>query len=289
MIRRALLYSATFIALSMPAFAEDLPEDPAAPYTYKSAEEVLASASTAEGKGLAIAKEADRRDLGYGDFEVALKMVLRNSQGEESIRENANKTLERPELGVGDKSMIVFDHPRDIKGTALLTFSNILEPDDQWLYLPALKRVKRIASNNKSGSFVGSEFAYEDIASQEVGKYSYKYIKNEPCPNDAAKECFVVERYPLYEDSGYTRQVAWADTKDFQLQKVDFYDRKEAHLKTLTYGDYELYLDRYWRPHEMKMKNVQTGKSTDLIWGEYRFRQGLSDEDFTTAKLKRAR
>ena len=73
--------------------------------------------------------------------------------------------------------------PKDVKGTATLTFTHKVGPDDQWLYLPALKRVKRITSENRSGSFVGSEFAYEDLGSQELEKYSKrKYIKEEPCP-----------------------------------------------------------------------------------------------------------
>ncbi|NIT13503.1 MAG: outer membrane lipoprotein-sorting protein, partial [Candidatus Dadabacteria bacterium] len=99
---------------------------------------------------------------------------------------------------LGDKSITVFDEPRDIEGTALLSHTKILDPDDQWLYLPAVKRVKRISSKNKSGPFVGSEFAYEDLLSQEVDKYNYKWLKDEKCGD---LECHVVERYPLYENS----------------------------------------------------------------------------------------
>ena len=82
------------------------------------------------------------------------------------------RTLEVPDESVGDKSLIIFDSPRDIKGTALLSYAKILDPDDQWLYLPALKRVKRISSVNKSGPFVGSEFAFEDFTALELNKYA---------------------------------------------------------------------------------------------------------------------
>lgn len=252
----------------------------------KTADEVLAGATTPEEQGRAIMVEMDERDFGFGDMEVDLEMTLRNAHGEEIKRSQRNKTLEVADPSLGDKSLIIFDNPRDVKGTAFLTFSKILEPDDQWLYLPSLKRVKRISSKNKSGPFVGSEFAYEDISSQEVDKYSYKYLRKEACGD---MECFVVERYPLYEYSGYTKQVTWIDTAEFRVIKVDFYDRKSELLKTLTYEGYKQYLDQYWRADRFSMKNHQTGKSTDIVWKDYRFRVGLQDSDFTQENLKRVK
>ena len=112
-----------------------------------------AAAETPEARGLAIATEADQRDSGFGDYTSDVKMILRNKQGQESVREIRSSTLEVE--GDGDKSMTIFDKPRDIQGTALLSFTHKEGPDDQWLYLPALKRVKRIASDNKSGPFMG--------------------------------------------------------------------------------------------------------------------------------------
>ena len=138
---------------------------------------LAAVAQTPQEQGLAIAKEADLRDKGFGDSSATMKMILRNRQGDESTREVRVRTLEVD--GDGDKSLSIFDSPADVKGTAFLTFSHILKPDDQWLYLPALKRVKRISSKNKSGPFMGSEFAYEDISSDEVEKYTYKYLRDE--------------------------------------------------------------------------------------------------------------
>lgn len=129
------------------------------------------TAETPEAKGLAIAKEMDLRDIGFQDSRVELTMTLTNRHGETSSRKLRLATLEVPDAATDDKSLTVFDHPRDIAGTAFLSFTKILEPDDQWLYLPAVQRVKRISSANKSGPFVGSEFAYEALVSFEVGKY----------------------------------------------------------------------------------------------------------------------
>jgi len=245
-----------------------------------------ALAETPEEKGLAIAEEADRRDLGFEDSYSELKMVLTNKQGQSSTRELRIQTLEVPAREEGDKSLIVFDHPRDIEGTAFLSFTKILEADDQWLYLPALKRVKRISSANKSGPFVGSEFAYEDMLSQEVDKYDYRWLRDEPC---GELTCFVVERYPLYENSGYARQIAWVDQQEYRVQRVDYYDRKNALLKTLVLSDYNQYLGQYWRAHDWYMENHQTGKTTRLTFDNWEFRIGLDDNDFDPNRLERLR
>lgn len=241
-------------------------------------------AETAEEKGLAIAKEADRRDLGFGDSSNDLKMILRNKYGEASTRIMRNKTLEQEDDG--DKAIIVFDNPRDVKGTAFLSFTHRVGSDDQWLYLPALKRVKRIASSNKSGPFMGSEFAYEDIASQEVEKYTYKYLRDEIMDG---RDHFVIERDPVDPKSGYTRQEVWLDKEEYRPWKIHFYDRKGDLLKTLVFGDYNQYLDKYWRANFWKMDNKQTGKNTELVMSNWKFRNGFKDSEFTKNSLSRTR
>lgn len=244
----------------------------------------LAQAETPEEKGRAIAVEADARDAGFGDSTADLVMILKNRHGQESTRRIRNRTLEVS--GDGDKSLVIFDRPADIKGTAMLTFTHKVGHDDQWLYLPALKRVKRISSANKSGSFMGSEFAYEDLASQEVEKYTDRWLRDEEY---GGQSCFVIERDPVDPRSGYTRQVVWIDQSEYRTLKIDYYDRKNALLKTLTYHGYQQYLGQYWRADEMVVVNHQTGKSSRLMFENYKFRTGLLDKDFTKNSLKRAR
>lgn len=245
-----------------------------------------ASAQTPQEKGRAIAMEMDLRDLGWKDSTTAMTMVLFNAAGQSSTRRLRLKSLEVSAPGFGDKSLTIFDRPRDIEGTAFLSHTKIIEADDQWLYLPALKRVKRISSANKSGPFMGSEFAYEDLLSQEVEKYGYKWLRDEACGD---LECFVFERYPLYENSGYTRQIVWTDKTEYRPMKIEFYDRKESLLKTLVFSDYNQYLGRYWRALILKMENHQTGKSTLLTYESYQFQVGLKEIDFTASRLKRVR
>ncbi len=243
-------------------------------------------AATDEERGFEVAARSDRSDRGFGDSEVEMKMILRNAAGQEATRTLKITTLEIPDEDVGDKSLVVFDSPKDIDGTALLSHAKILDPDNQWLYLPALKRVKRISSANKSGPFVGSEFAFEDFTSLELNKYRYKDLREESVDGTAMD---VIERYPRYEKSGYTRQVAWIDQEIFQIRRVDFYDRKGALLKTLLLEDYREYAGGVWRPHTLRMSNHQTGKSTDLVYSDYTFKIGLRDADFVKGALKRLR
>ena len=250
------------------------------------ADAALPPESEPAARGLAIAEEMDRRDTGWGDATAEMKMVLTNAAGDTSERELKFSMLEITKANEGDWSLMVFDKPRDIEGTALLTHAHVTEPDDQWLYLPAVKRVKRISSSNKSGPFVGSEFAFEDLAAQEVGKFTYLWLRDEAC---GERTCHVVDRTPAYEGSGYTKQTVWIDTTDYLLRKVDYYDRKSALLKFLTVGAYESYLDGIWRPHDLEMINHETNKKTKLIWENYEFGTGLTEKDFSPSSLERAR
>ena len=243
---------------------------------------MTAFAQSPEEKGLEVAMAAKAYDKGFTDFTANMVMTLKNKSGQTSKRLIRIRTLEVE--GDGDKSLSIFDEPADVKGTKMLTYSHGLEPDDQWLYLPALKKVKRISSRNKSGPFMGSTYAFEDLGSQEVEKYTYKYLREEPC---GELTCYVIERYPAYKFSGYTRQVAWIDTEGYRLVRAEFYDRKKSLLKTLTSSNFQQYLGHYWRPGQMDMVNHQNGKSTLLEWTDYRFKTGLGDGDFRSQTLKR--
>ena len=238
----------------------------------------------AEQKGLDIALAAKEKKVGFENFTASQVMVLRNKQGRESRRALRVKVMEVEDDG--DRSLFVFDEPRDVQGTAFLIHSHKEKADDQWLYLPALKRVKRISSANRSGSFMGSEFAYEDMSPPEVERFTYRYLRDEPC---GELTCTVVERFPVDEKSGYSRQVVWQDTEEFRLWKVEYFDRKNAHLKTLTVDGYERYLDRYWQASNMNMVNHLTGKSTVLTWADYQFGTDLAAAEFTQTGLRRAR
>lgn len=248
------------------------------------AKPVWATETEALAKGLEIAQERKRRDMGWQDAEAQMVMLLRNSYGTTSEREMRVMSLEVQDDG--DKSLVVFDTPRDISGTALLTYAHVVGADDQWLYMPALKRVKRIASKNKSGPFVGSDFAYEDMVSFEVNKFTHRFLRTQSIEG---VDYFVVEQVPRDNLSGYTRQVLWLDQEHLRVMRAEFYDKKSALLKVLVLSDYQQHLDHYWRAHRLHMHNVQTGSETTLSVSAMHFKTGLSESSFSQNGLKRIR
>jgi hypothetical protein len=245
----------------------------------------LDALTNAEARGLELFSLADQRASNYVDLTVDLEMVLRGRRGSENRRQLTIKQLEIP--ADGDKFLVTFSAPKAIKGTALLSYSHKNKPDDQWLYLPAIKRVKKIASRNRSGPFLGSEFSFEDLSIQEIEKYRYRYIKDAVLENQA---CFVVERIPVDDTSGYKRHLVWLDEKELNVLRIEYFDKADELLKVLSVSDYQKYGEQFWKASTMLMQNVQTGRSTELLWQSYLFATGLSAErDFSTNSLRRAR
>jgi hypothetical protein len=248
----------------------------------------LPALETPEEKGLRIAQEAKDDDSGYRSTRADAIMVLRDKQNRTSERQFQASTLEGIG-GQGTKSLIVFDHPKDVAGTALLTYAHLQGNDDQWLYLPALKRVKRISAPDQSGSFMSSEFSYEDMVAPELEKFTYKWLRDEPCPGHAQLVCYVFDRYPKSGSSGYSRQTLWMDQLEYRVFRIEYFDRKSSHLKTLTVNDYQQYEGRYWRAIEMLMENHQNGKSTTMSWRNFNFRAQLGENDFSRRALETLR
>ncbi len=245
---------------------------------------IISSAQSSQEKGLEIAKKMKARDIGWGNSQSEMVMTLRTKKGQEIVRQMRNKALEVE--GDGDKALTIFDTPLDVKGTSFLSFSHTVGNDDQWIFLPAVKRVKRIASRNKSGPFLGSEFAFEDLSSFEIEKFSFNFLREEEYNGTTMA---VVEMDPVDKYSGYTKVQAWVDLEHYRPHKLDFYDRRDTLLKTLTISDYKLYKDKYWRADRQSMINHKTGKSTDIEVKNLEFDVGLTDGDFNENRLQRIR
>ena len=244
----------------------------------------ISAQETAEAAGFKISKESRQAQKGFGNFTADLRMVLRSKDGRESEREVSLKVLEMADDG--DRTLFVFNLPRDVRGTAFLVHAHLDTPDDQWLFLPSLNRVKRISSSKQSGSFMGSEFSYEDLGAIEVEKFTHKLLHTEPC---GELECTVVERIPIDTDSGYSRQLVWIDSQDLRTMQVQYFNRGGQHLKTLVAEGFEKHLDQFWRASTLTMTNHLTGKGTVLHWSEYDFGTDLDEGDFTQTALRRAR
>jgi len=228
-----------------------------------------------------VAQKNDDVMHGFKDSKSDMTMTLINASGQQRERKMEMLVLEKKG---GDKSLMTFISPADVKGTKFLSYSHIKKDDDQWLYLPALKRVKRIASKNKSGSFMGSEFSYEDLSSTDVDKYSYKGDAKIVKLN--GKKVYQGERAPVTKNSGYTKQVVWTDMTSFLTQKVDYYNRTGELLKTATFNAYNK-ISGKWRIGKMTMVNHQNDKSTILEWKNEKIKVGLKKKDFHKRVLKK--
>jgi len=234
---------------------------------------------TPKAIGLAIAEYADRWDIGYRGESSDMEMVLTNAHGDKVRREMVSKILEVK--GDGDKSIIEFLWPADVKGTRMLTWAHKIKDDDQWLYLPALKRVKRISSRNKSGAFMGSEFAYEDLGSQEPEKFTHKFIKEGVTKG---RPSWLVERIPTYR-SGYSKQRLWIDRVYLWPTKIEYFDRKGELMKTSSFTDWENF-GKYWRPGAIGIENHQTRKKSLLRWSKRKLGTKNSKGDFDKENLE---
>jgi hypothetical protein len=241
-------------------------------------------ADEATERGYAIMSEADARDDGFSDMTALVTMILTDASGRER-RRTLDFALHETK-GDGDRQRILFQAPGDVRGTVLLTHSHVLADDDQWLYLPAFKRVKRISAANQSGPFVGSEFAYEDLVEQDADNYVNRYLRDDSLDG---VPCYVVERVPRFDNSGYRRQLVYVDQAELRYRKIEFFDKNDRLLKTLRLKHYQRYLDRFWRALSMTMTNHQSDSTTVMLWEDIRYGAGLSARAFTPNALKHIR
>lgn len=245
-------------------------------------------------RGRALAEALDTKDEGYQDAVAQLAMVIRNRSGEETRRELTVKILEQPDDG--DYSLMRFEFPADIRGTALLTQPNHKGEDRQWLFMPSINRVRRISSRNKSGPFVGSEFSFEDLSDHSVDDYEYRHLGKEGCElsldhDDGERtletQCERLERVPKDTHSGYSKEVVTIEPENYRIVKIEYYDRRGSLLKVFSTYRFKLFDDLYWRPLRVEMNNVQTGRATELHYDQLEFGTGLSDSDFHRSSLSR--
>ncbi|MDM5271388.1 outer membrane lipoprotein-sorting protein [Sulfurovum sp. zt1-1] len=241
---------------------------------------MIGIASLGAESSLEVAKKSFERISGYKSSISKTTMVLKNAQGIENKRQLIIKRLENKN---GDKSLIHFIYPLDIKGTKLLSFEQIGKDDKQWLYMPALKRIKRISSRNKSGSFMASEFSYEDISSQNYKNYTYSGDAKVVKKNNTSY--FKVVRIPKDQNSGYSKQIVYIDSSTYLARSGEYYDKLGKLLKEVEFLQYKK-IDGVYRIQKINMQNIQNGKSTMLIWDEDQINIGLGEADFSKKELQ---
>lgn len=218
-----------------------------------------------------------------GDDETAmLTMTLTNKSGQTRIREIQQFSKD---MGKSEKSIMFFQSPADVKNTSFMNWSydDDDKADDQWIYLPALKKVKRISSDSKSDYFMGSDFTYDDLGDRKLGADNHKLLREE-MKND--KLCYVVESKAKDEEYMYSRTITWIDKSTFVGVQKEFYDEDGELLKILSIKSVEKIEGFYVITHS-EMKNVQKDHSTSMTLGNVNINSGISSDKFSERMMMR--
>ena len=182
--------------------------------------------------------------------------------------------------------VLVFHRPASVQGTRFLVKERGDRDDDQWIYLPALKRVRRIAASEEDSSFMGTDFTYGDMTSREVDEDTHTLLREE---SFGGRECYVIRSVPRDPgDSQYSRRVQWVAKDIWVPLKGELYDKQEKHLKTMTVEDLQK-VQGYWTTMKTRMENVQTGHATEITVDKIRYDEDLEDSLFTTRFLETGR
>jgi outer membrane lipoprotein-sorting protein len=239
---------------------------------------------TPEEKGRAILLKNEENFDNYVDSAVDVFTQINLGDGKSITRHMKLDFLHVPDDG--DKILMYFESPADVKGLSMLLESHKFEYDDAWIYIPDRRRVKRISSQNKGGQFMGTAFVFEDLMRLEPEKFDYKFIRDIQC---GELKCYEFERYPKEKSSVYSKQVAWVDKDKFRLHRVQYHNLEGKHVKTAMFNDYKLYSGKYWRWSELVMLDHLTNNRTVNTYKNWKFGVGLRKNLFTVNGLKNLR
>ncbi|MBI4400535.1 MAG: outer membrane lipoprotein-sorting protein [Nitrospirae bacterium] len=245
----------------------------------------------------ATAAEPSPRDIMEKNFYVTKikhlvndsTMTLINDKGQQRVRKTHSVNLLQPN-GIDSKIMIRFLFPGDVEGTGYLQVQHYDGDDDMWIYLPALKKVRRLVANNKKDSFVGSDFSYGDVLQPVVDTYKHAILKSEPLDGEA---CWVIESVPASEqikkDYGYAKKTSWIRKSNFMEKKVEYLDTGGRPLKTMVAPEVVEVdpANHKWWAMRREVKNHQTGHSTLLVFEGLDTKQPVREDFFTTRYLER--
>jgi outer membrane lipoprotein-sorting protein len=248
------------------------------------------SASTTDPRGEWLARQVEDRDTGK-DARMSIRMRLYDRQ--ERVRERV-LTLFALRGGPGrpvpgDRTLIRFAYPNDIKGTAFLVWESPSTEDERFLYLPSLGRVRRIAGNEAQESFVGSDFTYEDIGGREFEDYSYAMLAE-----DAAWKAADGTTHPAYRlesrsragNARFPRVVSLVRKDNFVVVHAEIFSRRDEVEKTFDVGRLEK-VNGYWTSLEMRMTDSRARTRTELVLEKVEYNVGLKPDDFSRRELER--
>ena len=223
-----------------------------------------------------------------GDSTQDATFRLVNAQGQERVRETSGQTKLLP--GTTDnRRVIVFDSPADIRGTKTLLIEHSNADDDIWIYLPAMKKVRRLVASNKKDSFVGTDFSYGDVIGHKVEDWNHRLVREEAL---GGLDCWVIESTPatqqVADGSGYSKRISWIDKRSYVALRTDIFDAQGTFLKRLTQEDVrEVDANNHrWQPMRLIAENAQTHHKTVIELRNFKANMGVLDAAFTPQALE---
>lgn len=216
------------------------------------------------------------------DLEAELTMTLKDSRGRERVREL--KQVSASFSGV-DKKIMEFRSPADVRGTSFMnwSYSDSARSDDQWIYLPALKRVRRISSEGKGDSFMGSDFSYDDLGTRHPDRDTHRILGSENIEGEA---CWIIESTPKDASGSYSKIVSWVSKERTMGLKRDYYDRSGKLLKTLRVLETREINDYLMITHT-EMHNVQKDHRTSMEFESMKVDSDIGENQFTERAMTR--
>ncbi len=216
------------------------------------------------------------------EMEADLTMILISSSGNQRVREIHQYIKD---FGKVEKKIMFFVKPADVRNTSFMNWSydDPNKSDDQWIYLPALKKVKRISSDSKGDYFMGSDFTYDDLGDRKPTDDTHKILREEKVNGE---DCYVIESHPKNKDYMYSKTLTWViKGKWIGLQKK-FWDEDGDYLKSLHIKKYDK-IQGFWMIERVEMDNVQSNHKTIMKLSNIKINSGIRNNMFTERMMKR--
>jgi len=214
------------------------------------------------------------------DMRAQVTMRLINAQGKERKRVMTMLRMDTGERG-GQRYYIHFQNPSDIRGTTFMVWKHLEREDDRWIFIPAIKLVRRIAADDKRSSFVGSDFTYEDVSGRVADDETHTLLRTEEI---AGRVTYVIESEPK-ERADYKHRKSWIDQSHGLPLREEFFDARGEKVRVFVADQIEL-VEQHWTITGRTMKNLQTGHRTQARFDEIKYDIGLTEEMFTERYLR---
>jgi len=228
-------------------------------------------------------KSANAIELGAMEMETTLQII--DAKGSTRTRKI---TMASRKFGDVTKMLMKFTEPADVRGTSILIYDYEERPDDMWIYMPALKKSRRVVSNEKGKNFMGSEFTNADMSKPNVEDYTYSVISSETING---KSCFKIEAVPVSQEvkssNGFSKKISYIDKENYLCFKIEYFDLKGKPLKTQIIGDYRNISGGKWFYYHMEMKNEQNGRKSVLVTDSFKAGSTKSESQFSPASLEK--